>query len=133
MKRKDWEQQLSDYFASIDIEALGAVPCAKFAAGAVHAQTGVDCHAPYSGKYKTETGAAKVLRTLGTGNLESTFDLHLDRRESPAFAQRGDIVFNGEAVGVCIGATAYFIADGELTQYPRGLWAVAWASETARG
>lgn len=129
----DWEKRLAAYIATVraDVDALGPVPCARFAAGAVEAQTGFDGHAPFMGKYDSDISAAKALIKIGAGNLEKTFDRHFDRREGPAFAQRGDIVFNGEAVGVCVGKVALFVADGDLTEYPRATWTVAWATESA--
>lgn len=133
MKYNDWEKRLAAYIATVraDVDALGEVPCARFAAGAVEAQTGVDHYAPFRGKYKGEVSAAKALRKIGAGSLESTFGRHLARRPSPAFAQRGDIVFNGEAVGVCVGATALFIADGEFVEISRKDWVCAWDTESA--
>jgi hypothetical protein len=129
----DWEPRLADYLANAlaDIPALGEVPCARFAAGAVEAQTGVDHYAQFRGKYRTANGAARALRKIGAGDLESTFDRYLTAHPAPAFAQRGDIVFNSEAVGVCIGSNALFIADGEAMQLPRGEWVKAWATESA--
>lgn len=129
----DWEARLADYLAGFDVNALGEAPCAFFAAGAVEAQTGFDGHAKYAGKYKTALGAVKVMKSLGGGDLPTTFDLHLDRRESPAFAQRGDIVFDGESVGVCIGRVALFVADGAWVEIPRSEWSIAWATDTAHG
>ena len=135
MKFNDWEKRLADYIATVraDVDALGAAPCARFAAGAVEAQTGVDVHAPFAGKYDGELSAAKALRRIGAGDLESTFDLYFERRESPAFAQRGDVVFDGESVGVCIGATALFVADCGLAEISRAQWVTAWSAETAHG
>ncbi|MES2783016.1 MAG: hypothetical protein V4657_09485 [Pseudomonadota bacterium] len=129
----DWEKRLAAYIASVkqDVDALGPVPCARFAAGAVEAQTGFDGHAPFMGKYDSDISAAKALIKYGVRDLEGTFDRSLDRRESPSFAQRGDVVFDGEAVGVCIGKTALFVTDGELTEVPRAAWTVAWATESA--
>lgn len=131
----DWEKRLASYIVSVraDVDALGAVPCARFVAGAVAAQTGFDGHAPFAGKYDGELSAAKALKRIGAGDLESTFDRHFDRRENSAFAQRGDVVFDGESVGVCIGSVALFVADGELTEVPRTAWTVAWAAESAHG
>jgi hypothetical protein len=129
----DWEKRLAAYIAAVraDVDALGAAPCARFAAGAVEAQTGVDVHAPFAGKYDGELSAAKALRKIGAGDLKSTFDLYFERRESPAFAQRGDVVFNGESVGVCIGADALFIHHDKLVAVPRKHWTIAWAAESA--
>lgn len=129
----DWEKRLAAYIVTVraDVNALGDVPCARFAAGAVEAQTGFDGHAPFAGKYDGEISAAKALRKIGAGSLESTFGRHLARRPAPSFAQRGDIVFNGEAVGVCIGSTALFIADGAMVEIPRKEWICAWDTESA--
>jgi hypothetical protein len=129
----DWEPRLAGYLATAlaDIPALGEVPCARFAAGAVEAQTGVDHYAPFRGKYHTANGAARALRKIGAGDLESTFDRYLTAHPAPAFAQRGDIVFNGVAVGVCVGSDALFIADGEVTRLPRSEWVKAWATDSA--
>jgi hypothetical protein len=128
----DWEKRLSAYIAAVkqDVDALGAAPCARFATGAVEAQTGVDVHAPFAGQYNGELSAAKALRKIGAGDLSSTFDRHFDRREGPAFAQRGDVVFNGESVGVCMGADALFIHHDKLVAIPRKHWVIAWAAES---
>lgn len=133
VKFNDWEKRLAAYIAQVrrDVDALGASPCARFAAGAVDAQTGVDVHKPYEGKYDGELSAAKALRKIGAGDLESTFDLYFKRRESPAFAQRGDVVFADDSVGVCIGATALFIHHSDLVEVPRKHWLIAWAADTA--
>lgn len=133
IKFNDWEKRLAAYIASVraDVDALGAAPCARFATGAVAAQTGIDVHAPYEGKYDGDISAAKALRRIGAGDLESTLDLYFDRRESPAFAQRGDIVFAGDSVGVCVGATALFINGSALVEVPRQHWNMAWAAESA--
>ena len=131
----DWEKRLAAYIAAVraDVDALGAAPCARFAAGAVEAQTGVDVHAPFAGRYDGELSAAKALRKIGAGDLPSTFDRHFERRESPAFAQRGDVVFEAESgsVGICIGADALFIHHDKLVTVPRKHWAIAWAAESA--
>lgn len=131
----DWEKRLAEYIVTVraDVDALGAVPCARFAAGAVEAQTGIDLHKPFAGKYDSDISAAKALIKIGAGNLESTFDRHFERRQSPAFAQRGDVIFNGEAVGVCIGKVGLFIHHSDLVGLPRAMWTAAWAAETARG
>lgn len=135
----DWETRLADYLASIaaaiavDPDALGQVPCARFAAGAVEAQTGVDHYAPFRGKYKTETGSAKALRRIGAGSLEKTFDRYLEARQGPAFAQRGDIVWNGKAVGVCVGDEAVFVGNGIIGTMPRVSWVKAWATDSVVG
>ena len=127
MRLHDWEQRLGAYLVSVaaDVDALGPLPCARFAAMAAHVQTGVDYYAPYRGRYKTETGAAKVLRRIGGGDLPQTFDKHFEQKP-PAYAQRGDLIYNGEAMGVCLGDSAAFIHGSELVHLPRGFWQKAW-------
>lgn len=124
----DWEQRLADYLAGVaaDVDALGPMPCARFAFDAAQAQTSVDSYAPYRGKYKTEIGGAKLMRKHGDGTLPSIFDLHYTQKEA-AFAQRGDLIFNGETMGVCIGGMAVFIHGDTLVQLPRAYWEKVWA------
>lgn len=129
----DWERLLSDYLASMHAAeyAYGRLDCGLFAAGAVIAITGIDPAGPFRGRYTTARGAARALRRYGAGNLEKTLDSLFERKE-PAFAHRGDLVWNGEAVGVCAGGYALFIAaegqDGGLVRVQRadlrGAWAV---------
>ena len=128
MRLTDWEAQLGAYLAGVaaDVDALGDMPCARFAFDAAQAQTGVDCYAPYRGRYKTEIGGARLMRKAGDGTLPSIFDLHYTQKP-PAFAQRGDLVFNGETMGVCIGGAALFIHGSALVQLPRDFWVKVWA------
>lgn len=126
MRLDDWEQRLLAYIEALDIDALGVAPCARFAADAAQVQTGVDYYAPYRGRYRTETGAAKVLRTIGGGDLPLTFDMHFEQK-MPVMAQRGDLIFNGESMGVCLGADAAFIHESALVFLPRQHWLKAWA------
>jgi hypothetical protein len=128
----DWEARLADYLIQWDgaSYAYGTADCAKFAAGAIEAQTGVDYYAPFAGQYDSATSAAKALRSIGAGTLKKTFDKHLAER-AVAFARRGDIVFDGNAVGVCVGADGVFIGqEGEnegLVRKARHEWTRAWA------
>jgi hypothetical protein len=89
-------------------------------------QTGVDNAAAFRGAYSTELGAAKALRRIGAGDIESTFDSFYPERPI-GFARRGDLVFNGEAVGVCIGAVAVFLSDDGYSHVPRAQWQKVWA------
>lgn len=132
MRLIDWEDRLSAFLAEwADTEfAYGTADCAKFAAKAAEAQTGIDLYAPWEGKYDNSVTAAAALRKLGAGTLKKTFDKHFEKRK-PAFAQRGDIVFDGKAVGICIGADALFLGqEGDvqgLVRKPRTEWTRAWA------
>jgi hypothetical protein len=125
-KHNDWERLLSEYLATADIESMGEAPCAKFVSGAVLAQTGRDIHAPFEGKYSTPIGAAKALIKYGAGTLEATFDSLFDERPI-GFAQRGDVVFYDDSVGVCVGGYAIFINGGDFVNVERAQWIKAWA------
>ena len=128
MKLRDWERRLADYLDGVraDVDALGPVPCARFAADAAQAQTGVDYHAPYRGRYKNEIGAAKVMRQIGGGDLPGTFDKHFEQKPK-ALSRRGDLIFNGESMGVCVGAMALFIHESALVALPPAQWQKVWA------
>ncbi|MFN3474092.1 MAG: DUF6950 family protein [Blastomonas sp.] len=123
-----WEANLAAYIAKHNGQPFvyGERDCCLWAAGAAAAQTGVDNAAVFRGKYTTELGAAKALRKYGAGSIEATFDSFYPERPI-AFARRGDLVFNGEAVGVCVGATALFLSDDGYAQIPRAQWQKAWA------
>jgi hypothetical protein len=133
----DWEARLADYLASVaDLPmAWGRHDCALHAANAILAVTGEDHGVPYRGRYQTELGAARALRRQGFDSVEAQFDAVYPIL-APAFAQRGDVVLRGDAVGVCIGAEALFVGaealDGGalregLVRFPRREWTKAWA------
>lgn len=133
----DWEARLAAYLSEVaDLPmAWGRHDCALHAANAIRAVTGEDHAAPYRGRYQTELGAARALRRQGFASVEAQFDA-LFPAIVPAFAQRGDIVLRGDAVGVCIGAEALFVGEEALAgaaprdglvRFPRAEWAKAWA------
>lgn len=136
-RRSTWEADLSAYIASVRGQsfAWGELDCAMFAAGAVIAMTGVDPIEVYRGKYSSEMGAAKALKKYGAGDLRSTLDSMFDPCPVGRL-QRGDLVWNGEAVGVCMGAYALFVGRTEtdegdevaegLIRIPRAEWAGGW-------
>jgi hypothetical protein len=134
----DWEARLSAYLAEARSlpHAYGSHDCALHGANVVRAITGIDHGAPFRGRYSTARGALKVLRSIGAGTLEATFDAHLPVIPV-AFAGRGDLVMAEESIGVCIGGDALFVgAEGEqegLVRLPRRnrvtgapLWQKAW-------
>jgi hypothetical protein len=66
----------------------GSFDCCVFVATAIKIQTKIDVYKPYSGKYKTEIGAAKALKRYGS--IEDTLDKYFERI-NPALAGRGDV------------------------------------------
>ena len=135
-RRSTWEADLSAYISSVRSRsfAFGEHDCGLFAAGAVLAMTGDDPGAPFRGQYSTELGCAKALKRFGAGDLKSTLDALFDDRPIGRL-QRGDLVWNGEAVGVCMGDYALFVGhhpvdDGSelhgLIRVPRADWVGGW-------
>ncbi len=99
---QDWEPRLLAWLESCDTLPFswGRHDCCTFAAGAIRAQTDVDFYEPFAGRYSTQRGSARVLRRSGFADLFGPFDAALGRRVAPLLCQRGDIVSDGEAVGV---------------------------------
>lgn len=128
----DWEARLSDYIAGLNGAGFdyGRLDCALFFAGGVVACRGDDPAAEFRGKYRTKAGSIRALRTIGAGDLESTLDAKFEQKPV-AFLQRGDGVWDGEAVGVCMGPFALFIGTSEsvdgLYRVPRSDWLKGWA------
>lgn len=130
-RRSTWEADLSAYIASVRARphVYGEHDCGLFVAGAVLAMTGDDFGAPFRGQYSTEIGCAKALKKHGAGDLETTLDSLFDRRPVGRL-QRGDLVWDGAAVGVCMGSYALFVGqDGKregLVRIERAAWAAGW-------
>lgn len=128
MRRSDWEAALSAYLAGHRNAALDweTLDCGRFADGAVKVMTG-ESLLP-KGWYKTELGAAKVLRKAGFETLESYMGSVLPKTPI-AMARRGDIVMADGALGICIGAEGMFLpVDGAgLVRRHRREWSHAWA------
>lgn len=115
----DWERRLADFLdmcAGIPF-AWGAHDCCTFAAGAVRAQTGEDFYRPFAGRYSTASGAMKALRRRGFESLEGPFTQALGEPVGPLLCQRGDIVSDGERVGVMWHGGSLFVG-GEMADAP---------------
>jgi hypothetical protein len=128
----DWEPRLAAYIESVrDSEfAWGKHDCALHSANAVLAVTGDDIATKFRGKYSTARGSLRALKRYGAGTLKSTIDDALPII-TPAFAQRGDLVWRHGMVGVCLGADAAFVGEIDavpgLVRFPRRDWTRAWA------
>lgn len=115
VRRDDWQGRLS---ASI-VAALetpfewGVHDCALFAADAVLAMTDTDLAAGVRGRYRTRTGAARVLRAMGHSDVGSLAAAEL--REIPvALASAGDIaILDGpEGLMLAVVGGALLMAPG---------------------
>lgn len=125
-----WEEALSDYIASKRDEPFeyGVNDCCMFAAGAVEVMTGVDPMQEFRGTYSDLRGSLKALKEIGEGDLETTLDSKFD--EIPiSHAQRGDLAFFDDSVGVIMGGFAYFVSDDGLERVPREMWDKCWSVE----
>ncbi len=128
----DWESRLSEYIES-KREApfvYGENDCCMFAAGAVMAITGVDAMEEFRGSYNSLATSIRALKDIGSGDLESTIDSKFP--EIPVgWAQRGDIAFFDNSLGVVMDGFAWFVSDEGLERVPRSMWDKTWS--VARG
>lgn len=131
MRKADWESALSDYLAGQGgaVFAWGACDCAMFAAGAVLAMTGTDPAAELRGRYKSATGAARVLKRYGADDLAAWVSARFEE-VAPVFAHRGDLVMADGSLGICAGPAAWFVGeengDAGLVSRPMQDWERAW-------
>jgi hypothetical protein len=88
-KHYAWDLALMAYLrqAAGQRFAWGQNDCARFAAGAVQAQTGQPVALP---QWANRREAIALLRQHGS--LQAAVDAYLPRRKAPAYAQRGDVV-----------------------------------------
>ena len=123
IRKSNWEDDLSVYLAGKAQEPFcwGSHDCALFAASAVEAMTGTDPAADFRGQYDSQTGARAALRSIGHGTLLKTYQARF-AEIAPAFAKRGDLIWNGFAIGVCNGPDAVFLGDDGLVLVPRLKW-----------
>jgi hypothetical protein len=127
MRISTWEDALSDYIAIKRDEPFeyGVNDCCLFAAGAVQAITAEDPMAEFRGKYDSLKGSLTVIKEIGAGTLEATMDAKFSEVEI-GHAQRGDLAFFDNSVGVVMGSFAYFVSDDGLDRINRSLWDKCW-------
>lgn len=127
IRKTTWEAELSDYISSKRGEPFeyGVNDCCMFAAGAVEAMTGVDPMEEFRGSYSDLRGSLKALKDIGEGSLEATLDSKFEEVEIGR-AQRGDLAFFDNSVGVVSGSFAYFVSDDGLERVPREFWEKCW-------
>lgn len=109
-----WEQALVAWLQACAREPFswGRHDCCSFAARAVEVQTGSDFYAPFEGAYRTAAGALKALKRQGYDDLFGPFDMALGERVAPLLLCRGDVVTDGERIGIVwyqAGACALFV------------------------
>jgi hypothetical protein len=127
MRISTWEDALSDYISIKRHEPFeyGVNDCCLFAAGAVQAITAEDPMVEFRGKYDSLKGSLTVIKEIGAGTLEATMDAKFTEVEI-GHAQRGDLAFFDNSVGVVMGSFAYFVSEDGLDRINRSLWDKCW-------
>ncbi|MFA5582239.1 MAG: hypothetical protein WDA25_09855 [Paracoccaceae bacterium] len=128
LRRPDWEKHLCAY---LDANAArpfeyGQFDCCLFAAGAVDAMCGTDFRARWAGQYTTAAGALRVMRRAGWDSPGGPFADALGGAIAPLQAMRGDVVSDGENIGLRWGAGALFLTDDGLTEMAAAVIVRGW-------
>lgn len=129
MRREGWERALAEAIEAARHRpfAWGVHDCATWAADVRRAMTGSDAAARWRGRYHTARGAARTIRLTGAASLVEAAGRELGSPlASPLLAQRGDIVSDGAALGVCTGAEAAFLSADGLAFRPLIDCTMAW-------
>ncbi len=128
-RRDGWEGALADMVDAARARpfAWGRHDCLTWAADCVAAMTGVGTDEPWRGSYRTARGAIRVLRRMGHRTVADAVTSRLGAPlASPLMAQRGDILSDGEAMGVCVGADGAFPGPSGLVFRPVLACMTAW-------
>ena len=128
MRISTWEEALADYIAIKRHEPFeyGVNDCCLFAAGAVEAITGEDPMSEFRGKYDSLKTSLKAIKEIGAGTLEATLDGKFSEA-AIGYAQRGDLSFFDDSIGVVMGDFAYFVSDDGLEKISRDMWDKCWS------
>jgi hypothetical protein len=126
MRLRDWQGRLARLFAERREASFewGTHDCAMFAADAVLAVTGEDPAAEFRGKYKSESGAAKILKTA---NLEALADARFARTERPIVGDIGLVTLphSGQGALAVYGGQFWHVpGDRGLAQFRHAI--VSW-------
>ena len=99
MRHRDWTTRLHDVIRAALGRPFswGEFDCCLFAADCSSAICDVDPAALYRGKYKSESGAKRLLKK-NHGSLEAAWDACFSRVALP-FVQRGDVVLYDAPLG----------------------------------
>lgn len=127
-RHSNWDQLLNEYIALKRDEPFqyGKNDCCMFAAGAVEAITGIDPMSEFRNEYDNLKTSIIALKNIGNGDLESTLDAKFP--EIPvSSAQRGDLAFFSDSIGVISGDFAWFVSDDGLERIYREDWDKAWS------
>lgn len=130
MRPESWPADLDVYIRASRARAFewGAHDCVTFTASWVAMMRGADPIAAYRGTYATETGARRAMLSVGARNLVE-LARHFFGDPDPtraSLAQRGDIVFAGDALGISLGGRGAFLGTGGLAFLPARAFDLHW-------
>ena len=129
MRSEGWERLLAEHIEQAYGEPFvwGEHDCVLWCGEWVMKCTGQDYISGIKGTYKTERGAARLLRSRGFKTPESVADAYLT--EIPVrLARRGDIVLHPESptLGISSGLLSFFVTQDSLTSISTLLCPRAW-------
>jgi hypothetical protein len=124
----DWEPRLAaeiERWAALSY-AWGTADCGRFAAACVEAVTGSALW-PKLPRYGSEAGLARALGRGGFSTLGEAVSACLGEPIPPLAAHRGDVLWDGQAVGVLGFSGPLVFAHEGLVQVARESLVSAWA------
>ncbi len=114
MRKEGWEQVLAEYIRKAETQAFrwGAHDCALWVFRFCDEVNDTQHVKDWMGHYKTEAGAAKLMRKRGFANVAAVAD-SLVGIKPVRLAQRGDAVQHPQGhLGLCNGRMSYFLCEG---------------------
>lgn len=130
MRLPNWKARLRAALDDAGREsfAYGRHDCLQLVARGVAAVTGVD-HAPRFGRYRSLTGAQRILRPYGYDIGRLLTDV-LGPPVAPNLVGAGDVVeavlYNGATAGICEGYLCAFAGARGIVQHDRAIIRRGW-------
>lgn len=128
MRRPDWPVRLDAVLAVWRTQpfAWGRHDCAQFALAVLQAVSAQDWAQVHISSYNSARGAARMLKRLGVRSMPELATLLLGAGRPPAYAAAGDLVSEGRALGVCVGARLAHPGPQGLVLLPRSAAVICW-------
>lgn len=117
----NWPSLLNEYLTEVQKKIpdgkldYKTLDCSRFIADGIIEMTGKDIFR-YRNNYKSEIGAARLLKRLG--GLRAALGSILGDEMHPSRAIHGDIVYWEGACGFCMGRNCLFLSDGGFSWIP---------------
>jgi len=120
MRTEGWESLLAEHIRLAYHRPFkwGENDCAIWSSEWVEKATGEPYNAIWKGKYKTEAGAARLMKKRGFESVEAIADAHLTIIPVQ-FARRGDLVLHPQgALGIVAGSKSVFLTAERVETMP---------------